>query len=336
MAELIGLGDLHFDGHLAKYIDDLPGFIENEVNKVLRYARKNGAQNIIFYGDLCERPLMSYASMRSLFRILSTPKFQFHIILGNHDIDTRLGGTPDQHSLLVLQDFFKGSKTVHIYTEPTDVEIDGVLVRFLPWPHLNTSPDALNIAHIEVLGAKWDSGRDTDSKSPKPNKKHVVVLGHIHTAQKIYKHHFSGTLYQTNFGEKLPKYFHHIEFNSPDDYDIRLIKHRPDIELRTIKAMSEKDLEQIPTDKNILVRLVLDGISVESSNLPTNVVAIKSLSPGQTIELLDDIEFELENNSYQGVNHRRYLRSYLKKNLEEGDGKLRRQVLREFETLFGQ
>ncbi len=333
--EALGIGDLHFDGHLAKYLDDLPGFIENEVNKVLRYARKNGIQNIIFYGDLCERPLMSYQSMRALFRILSTPKFKFYIILGNHDIDTRLGGSPDQHSLLVLQDFFKGSDRVHIYTDPSDVEIDGAPVRFLPWPHLKTSADALNIAHVEVLGAKWDSGRETDSKSPKPNKKHVTVLGHIHTAQKIYRHYFSGTLYQTNFGEKLPKYFHHIEFNSSEDYDIRLIKHRPDIELRTIKAESTKDLDNIPTDKNILVRLILDGIGVESSNLPSNVVTIKSLSSGQTIEMLDDIEFELDNNSYQGVNHKRYLQSYLKKNLADEDKTLRRQVLKEFESLFG-
>lgn len=334
--EAIGIGDLHFDGHLKKFVDDLPGFIENEVNKVLRYARKNGVSNIIFYGDLCENPLMSYESMRALFRILTTPKFKFHIILGNHDIDTRLGGSPDQHSLLVLQDFFKASDSVHIYTEPTDVEIEGVPVRFLPWPHLRTHPSSLNVAHIEVLGAKWDSGRDTDSKSPKPNKNHVTVLGHIHTSQKIYKHYYSGTLYQTNFGEKPNKYFHHIEFNSPDDYDIRLIRHRPDIELLTIKIDNENELSKIPQDKNKLVRLLLNGISVESTNLPSNVVAIKPLLPGQSIETVDSIEFELENNSYNGVNHRKYLRSYLTKNLSEQESKLKRQVLREFESLFGQ
>lgn len=298
--QAIGVGDLHLTddagtGGLAKYIENPDLMVCNEVRSVLRYAESHGIQEIFMYGDVCQNPRMSYDAMLSLFDLLTENlDFKFSIILGNHDM---WGEIPETgHSLQVLQKMLLGFPHVRIYTRPTVVKYGrnkDVRVKFLPYPSEDFDVEGLNIFHKEVYGCSNDAGRvhkdDGLSKS-----KAVTVAGHIHTAHRVRNTYYSGTLYQTNFGERLPKYFHHIEFNSVKDYEIQLVEHTPKFKLHNVVLQTRDDLALIPQSEFDLVKLVIqDGCDVSGSDYAhmSNVVEHKNFKTKDELKavLLEDL-----------------------------------------------
>jgi hypothetical protein len=82
----------------------------------LRYAKQQEIRHVVLLGDVCDGTRLSYPAQRALNRILST-NFHFHIILGNHDLespDTKFG-----HSLDILKDVMR-KDIVSLYETPTD------------------------------------------------------------------------------------------------------------------------------------------------------------------------------------------------------------------------
>lgn len=282
MAEFVGIGDLHMPdsqglGGLAKYIENPERMICEEIRKVLEYARARQIRHVIQYGDVCDGARMSYDSMCALDDLFREHQdLVFWIILGNHDM---LGTVPEAgHSLQVLQRMVRDLKNVRIMVNPVTKKIDGAPVRFLPYPHTPDKRGALNVFHNEVYGSKSDSGRvykdDQLSKS-----KCVSVGGHLHTAHQVRNTHFSGTLYQNNFGESLPKYFHHIQYNSDEDFDISLVPHDPTYKLYTCVIENRRDLREIPVGEHDLIKLVLkDGASVSAEDYAhlKNIVILRN------------------------------------------------------------
>jgi hypothetical protein len=291
VAEMLAIGDLHCSsadgsGGLSKYVQDSDQMVCEEMEKVLQYGRKHGINTALLLGDICDSPRMSYPATIALARFFSAnDDFMFHVILGNHDL---YGETPDTgHSLELLKLLYSKSN-VKFYTKPKTVEIDGAPVRFLPYPHESFDSKALNVYHKEVRGSKNDAGRVmgsddlTDSKS-------VIVAGHLHTAHRVRNTYYSGTLYQQNFGESLPKYFHHIEFTGPRDYEIRLVKHDPKYKLHTIVLNTRDDLQTIPEGEFNLVKLVIqDGADVSASDYGkfSNIVMIKPFKSKEDLQMV--------------------------------------------------
>jgi hypothetical protein len=286
--EAVAVGDLHTtniagQGALSKYVPNPNEMVFDEFQKVVDWARARHIHNVIQAGDVCEGPRMSYEAMLALSSFLRrNDDMTFHFLLGNHDM---YGETPAAgHSLEILK--LLSLPHVKFHTKPKTVKIDGVDVRFLPYPHEDFDPKALNVFHKEVRGAKNDAGKafDTDTL---PASKAVTLAGHLHTAQRVRNTFFMGTLYQTNFGEKLPKYFHHVRFNSVKDYDIELIKHEPKYTLHTIVLNSRDDLQTIPTKATQLVKLVIqDGANVRASDYShlTNVVNIRNFKSREELQ----------------------------------------------------
>jgi hypothetical protein len=280
--ELLSVGDLHTTDHtgsggLAKYIENPDRFVMGEVQKVLDYGKRKGVLQVVFKGDICDGPRMSYeASLAFMDLIDANPDFEFYIYLGNHDM---YGETPELgHSLQLLQRVYAKSKRVRIFTRPKTVMIDEVPVRFLPYPHMDFDKRALNFFHKEVYGSKSDSGRINNDKVLSKSRA-VAVGGHLHTAHRIRNTDFVGTLYQTNFGEALPKYFAHIEFDSPHEYEIKLVKNNPLYKLHTVVLQDRGDLKYIPTAKTDLVKLVIqDGCDVGTQDYAhlKNIAVLKN------------------------------------------------------------
>jgi hypothetical protein len=289
--EVLGVGDWHMtsadgSGGLAKYIQEPDQMIMNEMERVLQYGRKHGINTVIQYGDVVDSPRASYGAMMALSRFLgANDDFTFHIILGNHDL---YGETPDTgHSLELLKLLYSKSN-VKWYTKPRTVEIDGAAVRFLPYPHESFDKKALNVFHKEVRGSKNDAGR-TMNGDELTDTKAVVVAGHLHTAHRVRNTYYSGTLYQGNFGESLPKYFHHIEFNSAQDYEIRLIPHDPLYKLHTVVLQNREDLQTIPEGEFNLVKLIIqDGADVSASDYAkfSNIVMIKPFQSKEDLQVI--------------------------------------------------
>jgi len=199
------------------------------------------------------------------------------------------------HSLQVLQKMLMGHDHVRIYTKPRTVKFgtERTKVRFLPYPSEDFDTEALNIFHKEVHGCQNDAGR-VHKDEGLSNSKAITVAGHIHTAHRVRNTYYSGTLYQTNFGERLPKYFHHIEFNSVKDYEVQLVEHDPLYKLHNIVLQTRDDLSLIPQSKYDLVKLVIqDGCDVSASDYAhfENVVDHKNFKTKDELKavLLEDL-----------------------------------------------
>jgi len=286
--EFIGIGDLHLtsatgSGGLASYVSDHDRAVGLAVSRVLAYAKQNGVRNIFFYGDLCQAPRMSYIGQKVLLSILRKD-FDFRIILGNHDKFGEVSS--DGHSLELIQEV--GLPNVHIYEEPTLVSIDGRPVNFLPWPHAEFNPKALNVAHVDVEGARLDSGRAVTKGS---TSKATAVVGHIHTSQRVRNTYYSGTLYQTNFGEGSSKFFHHGRY-SDGEWEIENIASKPKYTLHSVEVSSVKDLRRFRAtlpekkDKHLIKLILRDGAKITPDLLhDLNVVKTQSVKTDQELAL---------------------------------------------------
>lgn len=287
--EALGVGDLHMtdssgSGALSKYIQEPDAMVINEFEAVIAYGRSHGINRIFQYGDVCDGPRMSYEAMIALSDFLDrNDDFEFDFILGNHDMYGETSKTG--HSLQLLKKLYR-KPNVRFHLRPRTVNIDGVPVRFLPYPAEDFDSKALNVYHKEVRGAQNDHGRPFDDEKL-PASKAITVAGHLHTAHRIRNTFFSGTLYQQNFGENLPKYFHHIQFNNVKDYSVDLIDHDPVYKLHNVILQTRDDLALIPKgDKNLVKLVIQDGCDVSASDYAdyTNIAITKNFKSREDLQ----------------------------------------------------
>lgn len=274
MIELVGIGDLHLtddkgNGGLSKYIEAPDLYVMSEAQRVVNWARKKGISLVIFYGDICENQRMSYEANLALVKFFRRNKdMDFIVYRGNHDSQAK--SSDEGHSLELL--ISHRLKNVRVFVDDTYVEIGKQKIKICPWPSTAFDPKVLNFGHIEVFGSKLDSGRKMESEEL-PKSKAVTCMGHLHTNHKVRNTYYSGTLYQTNFGESLPKFFHHVRFSSVDDYEIESVPFDPKYKLFNCVVETAEDVAALPTDPHHLVKLVVkDGADVEVPARPNIVI----------------------------------------------------------------
>ena len=284
MIEVVGIGDLHLTddkghGGLAKYIEDHDGYVMSEVDRVCKWARKRHITTIVLYGDVCENPRMSYeATLAFVAGIRRNKDMTFIIYLGNHDKLAK--DSAEGHSMQIIESH--RLKNLRIITADEYIDIGNQRVKVCPWPSTAFDSKVLNFAHTEVYGARLDSGRKMEGEDL-PKSKAVVAVGHLHTNHRIRNTYYSGTLYQTNFGEALPKFFHHIKFTSVDDYEINSVPFDPLYKLFNCVVETKADVEALPTDPHHLVKLVVkDGADIDIPARP-NIVINKSFKSKQDL-----------------------------------------------------
>jgi len=243
---LVGIGDLHLDGKLEQYASNLNSIIENEVRGVLLKARRAGVTTAVFYGDLCERPRLSDEATATLSRLfVEFRDLDILVIKGNHDASDTTKCSLDLLAEQTRLGLFPN--VTFALNEPTVVYADtDTPINLLPWPLRDTRADMLNVLHTEAAGATWETGRAVDHGM---DTRHLCVVGHIHKAQKVRNTHFSGTLYQTSFGEPEDKFFHQIAYTG----DVRTTKvnlapHYPALVLRNVVLETANDYRQLQQD----------------------------------------------------------------------------------------
>ena len=254
MTAFLGIGDLHFDGPLIRFIPDLNDRICAEVESVFRYAREEGVRNVFFYGDIFHKPVPSAEGQRAFLRLLmGASDLRLFVIAGNHDKEATHGTLAEHPSLSMfetMQEFALLPHVRFVVHDPVTIKLGGERVRFLPWPHSSVDPNAVNVIHVEAHGSALDNGRVLENRNDSTHRlldtDAQCVAGHLHTSQKIRDTHYSGTLYQTTFGESLPKFFHHCTITD-GELSVEKVPHAPQFRLHNIVVKSEKDLSLIPT-----------------------------------------------------------------------------------------
>lgn len=274
---------LNGKGGLAAYVPQVENYVMSECQRVVDWGRKKGIDICFFYGDLSETR-MSYESILAFTSFIRKNKdIQFVAYLGNHDKVGR--DSSEGHSLQVIQAF--RLKNLKIVENDTYLEFGRHKVKVCPWPSTDFDPQCLNFGHVEVYGAKTDSGRLMEGELKKI--KAVVCMGHLHTPHRVRNVHYSGTLYQTNFGESLPKGFHHIEWTSVDDHEIHLIPFEPRIKLHNCVVESQSDIDSLPRGRNELIKLVVkDGADVSVPDWPNIVISKVFKTRNDLVQILTE------------------------------------------------
>lgn len=310
MLKAVALGDFHADKLRKHFPGNDIDLQLNEVRKVYRYAERNGIRNVFWLGDIGEgykdftgMLRMSEEAQSKLFAFWKSydGTYDTHVIIGNHDYSGLESNTMKLFFELQRSKVFKTTK---FYELEQQVKIDGVRVNFLPYPLLKPSDKrpSLCLAHYETSGAIRDNGRVIKDGEKHDYRGHIFVQGHLHTRQVVRSHFYPGTLYQTSFGESLPKGF--MEFNAETRSDGKIrFKHRfidtdPEFKLINVKVYNKKDLRQI--EKNPLYKyklFVSEEVRLTEQDLQPfdNIVNRLSFSDEKELEALEAAEFQLEN-----------------------------------------
>ena len=294
--EFIGIGDLHLssqNGHggFSRFLDDSDAYILSEVQRVVDAGVERGIDHAIIYGDICDGVRMSYRAHLQLVEFFRRNKdIEFHVILGNHDKfakDSHLG-----HSCEVLEEF--RLKNLVIYDEPKVVKFpDGSRVNFLPFPYSDFK-NCLNVCHLDLSGAPMDNGKPT--KSDISSKSYHVVSGHIHSSSDFKNTHYSGTLYQLNFGENVDRKGYHVIECDGGDAEVTYIPFTPRYELRTVVVDNASILSTL-NSKDVFYRLLLPEGSDEvdaSIYAHINVVDVKRWGSKTELADLQSLSLEFE------------------------------------------
>lgn len=331
MPELVGIGDAHFD-KLDSIIPDATPKITRCWRKVFKYAQDRAIPDVIFYGDIGEKHRLSDGAQCAILDTVLREEYsdlRLHFILGNHDFSE-----DGQHSLTWLEVIAKRlNKNFRVYTKQELIKIQGVPFNMLPYPFEETLKDHINVGHFEVKGSVRDNGKSIDEG---PSSKHTTLMGHLHTKHRVRNTYFSGTLYQTNFGESMPKSFHHVKFDSAKDYEVNDIAFKPPWELRNSMVSSMDDVKALAKESHILHKLfVKDGADVDINyvlqNYP-NVVRHKAFKSKadlkQQIEEAWDFESGLTDEIVNPINDKDVIADWMRK-----DGHKSKQIRRGFEIL---
>lgn len=325
----LGIGDLHYDGPLQKYVPDLNRVITDEVDSVILANLRNGIEFVVFYGDIGHKPQLSDEAETLFLSIVSKhPKLQFFVVKGNHDEDDA-GRCSLDHMKQVARWFIPNLLVV---TRKSTNVMDGNL-RLCPWPNVDVQAGPLNVLHIEVKGSRMDTGREYNVERTLP-KKAQCVSGHLHTAQRAANVDYSGTLYQTSFGEQPKKFYHLISLNSDGAHDVKRVRHSPKYTLQNLIVNSAQDLDAIQDDPTILYKLFIqsDVVLDDRIDLP-NVVKTNKYSTKSELKALMQEELVLDDASDAiRVDHEAMLDEWLKQN--KVDNSMAERVLAKNKSLL--
>lgn len=288
--------DWHFEG-MDKVLNDSVQKQIAEIRKVYRYAFDNGIKHVVIPGDWAHIPRLREETMIEIIKLLLS--YDDHIntyyVFGNHDIAHRNSTAFDLLKAVTESSMFKRFK---IYASPKVETIDGVDIAFMPFPctsvpHLKKPP--LVFAHIETSGAIGDNGRalkHDDSKLIRVPGDYIVT-GHIHLHQEQKKKRvlYCGSLYQTNFGESLPKGFLDLKARYKEgklQVAYEYVNSHPNFILETKIIDSQNDWETLCADEHIRYRvLVAEGVVTPkdiTKRFP-NIVAIKGMSKSVRVQM---------------------------------------------------
>lgn len=302
MLHAVVSSDWHIGGMKKALTNPLAQQIK-EIDKVYQYALKNGIQNVFVPGDIAHSPYLTEDELIALITLLLKydKSISTYYIAGNHDIASIKKSSLDVLTTIADAGFFKNFK---IYNKTTVEKIDGIEVVFLPFPNLEipkTKRPPLVFCHIETAGCIGDNGRPLKSGHDEQlvrQKGDYLISGHIHKHQYMSSKRilYVGSLYQTNFGESLPKGWLDIKVEYKEGRRLRVdfdqIDSRPNFILETKVIQSSEDWESISEETGVRYKvLVEEGIVVpkDISQQLKNIISITGLKKSK-VEMESVIE----------------------------------------------
>ncbi len=173
------------------------------------YLAQHNIDTVIHLGDLMDRrKFVSFKTAKEVRERFIYPlqhmKINFHCIVGNHDIYYK--NTNDVNSLKELID--GKYKNIHIYEDPTDVNIGGLDILLLPWINqqneiytegmIMDTQAKVAMGHLEIKGFDMIRGHKNEHGNDKSmfSKFHTVFSGHFHCKSDDGQIYYLGAPYE--------------------------------------------------------------------------------------------------------------------------------------------
>jgi len=292
MGLILLVGDLHLDKLTKHYPDAVKEQLKAVAASMLFEHQNIGCTYAVYLGDIAQSERLSeQASIALIVHLLEMDKLGFRqdIILGNHDYAHE--GCHSLSLLIVLQEsgFFNN---LHVYTEPETLKIGTDRhLHFVPYPYKEGQKGCINVGHLEVAGTYRDNGSQSSSEySPKALH---WVMGHLHTKQRVRGCYYPGLLYQTTFGEPMPKGYAVIKPHSGGKFAWKWTPIAPRIRFITLEVSTKKDLSQVErAPRTHLFRLRLLDDFIPAADWVARYPNIRSISGGSVTTNTSPIEIE--------------------------------------------
>jgi DNA repair exonuclease SbcCD nuclease subunit len=270
MTSLVLIGDIHLDKLASLFPAEHINLQLNEVDKAIHAALKEGHRYFVLLGDLCENIRFSAQAECALISFFCKwdGKISIDVILGNHDFAEN-----GVHSLMPFMVMKKEKlfKTIMFHEKPfVETKIGEVPINFSPYPYTDSVKNAINLGHFEVSGSTRDNGTKI-KKAHDIGEKDIWGMGHLHTPHSVGNVHYTGTLYQLNFGESLPKGYSILEARLSSGkikHKFTRVRTNPKFKLINLIVESKSDLKKINNSPYDKYRL----ISKSSIELPEDIL----------------------------------------------------------------
>jgi len=173
------------------------------------YLQQNNITTVLHLGDLMDRrKYVSFKTAKDFRERFILPlkhlKIDFHCLVGNHDIYYK--NTNDVNSLHEL--IGQNTSKFHMYSEPTDVNIGGLDILFLPWINpqnyiysmgmIDETKARIAMGHLEIKGFQMHKGQVNENGYEKEifRKFDTVFSGHFHTKNDDGQIYYLGAPYE--------------------------------------------------------------------------------------------------------------------------------------------
>lgn len=195
--------------------------IVNFHKQVLKYIKENKISKVVNLGDFFDRRKeINFRTLDTVKREFLNPLKEMNVsmdmIVGNHDVHWK--NTNELNSLQLLMSEYDN---VTVYTEPTEVEFNGLKVLMLPWINsgnyeksikaVESSRSSVCFAHLELSGFIYQQGHEATHGMSRDlfSDFQLVLTGHYHSKSDDGRIFYLGTQYDltwADYGER--KYFH--------------------------------------------------------------------------------------------------------------------------------
>ena len=156
---IVILGDIHFSSQKDYYLEICERFLDWFEN----WDKNCEGNHLILAGDLVQNALNGGQVIKFLERLYIKGQFsQIHVVVGNHDLK-KVDGI-DQ----LAYEFYKIKPGIKVYTEPTEITIDGRNILMLPY-----------FDDVNQEGYTMPEYYGSIYKNPKFSNNYDLVVGHF-------------------------------------------------------------------------------------------------------------------------------------------------------------
>jgi DNA repair exonuclease SbcCD nuclease subunit len=185
------------------------------------YLSTNGISRIFHLGDIVDRrKYINFVTARNLRRFVEhcdTSGIRLDVVIGNHD--TSFKNTNEVNSMREL--FDHSTYNIHYYSDPAEVDIDGLSIAVLPWicsgnydesmEFIDKTSAQVLFGHLELAGFEMYKGAVNDHgfSASMFDKFDVVCSGHFHHKSTRGNINYLGAPYEMSWSDyDDPRGFH--------------------------------------------------------------------------------------------------------------------------------